>query len=696
MLDASSYQTIFANSPIGAYILSPSEDPLILDVNEAFLRVVAHTREQLIGKRLFDALPADPADSDDPESNGVLALRASLARVLATGQPQSLPTQRYPIRTVGHDGKEVFVERFWSATNTPVFDANGALLCIYHVTIEVTEQKRAEDALLLSRREAVEAARQAEAGRARLGALLQAAPVGIVLADADGKVLDANAAHDVLWGRHCAADAGADNAPLDFSEWKGWWADGSARHGHALGPNEWPLAVALRGESSAHEVIEIETFDPDRSRRVVVCSAAPILGRDGRVDAAVVVLLDMTERLRAESALRDADRRKDEFLAMLAHELRNPLAPIMAAAELLVQGAAAPAMVRQASSVIGRQARHLTGLVDDLLDVSRVTRGLAVIDKAPLDLGAVIAEAVEQVQPLVASRNHCLELAVQAAPLTVNGDAKRLVQVVANLLNNAAKYTPPGGRIRLAAEAEPGTGRARLSVSDNGIGMSRELMARAFELFAQAERDADRAQGGLGIGLAVVRRLVELHGGEIGVRSAGPGQGSSFTVTLPLAPDSSAEAPAQARQAQAPGQALGVLVVDDNADAAQMLAIMVQHFGHAVRIAHAADEALALAAEQPADVYLLDIGLPGMDGHELARRLRGDPASAGAVLVAITGYGGDEARRTALAAGFDYHFVKPVKGGDLRLLLRDIARSRGRGVQERRAGGAARVRYPGS
>ena len=689
MLDVTIYQSMFARSPIGTIVLSASADPVILDVNDAFLRDVGHTREQLVGHLLFAALPAPPEDPDDPHSNGVTALRNALARVLATGEPQSLTTQRYPIRSILPDGREVFVERFWSVTNTPIFAADGSLCCIQHVSIEVTARKQAEEALLLSRREALDAARQAEAERARLGAVLQAAPVGIVLADTRGKVIESNAAHDALWCRHCEPGA----APLDFAEWKGWWADGSARHGQALAADEWPLAAALRGEPSAHHLIEIETFDARRARRIVVCSAAPVRGRDGQVDAAVVVLLDMTERLRAENALRDADRRKDEFLAMLAHELRNPLAPIMAAAELLVQGAAAPATVKQASSIIGRQARHLTGLVDDLLDVSRITRGLAVVDKSPLDLGTVVAEAVEQVQPLVASRGHSLALDVQAAPLTVCGDRKRLVQVVANLLNNAAKYTPPGGRIRLAAQAE--AGRARLSVSDNGIGMTRELMGRAFELFAQAERDADRAQGGLGIGLAVVRRLVELHGGEIAVASSGPGQGSCFTLTLPLtlplAPGVVNAAGAQAPQLRTvPGQALEVLVVDDNRDAAQMLGIMVQHFGHAVRIVHTAAEALAAARDYPADVYLLDIGLPGMDGHELARRLRAEAAGAGAVLVAVTGYGGEQARRAAVAAGFDYHFVKPVKGGDLRLLLRDIAGARGFGVQERRGAGSAR------
>ena len=678
MLDNIVYQSIFASSPTGAYILTPSDDPVILDVNQAFLRNVAYTREQLVGQRLFVALPAAPDDPDDPSGNGVMALRNSLARVIATGQPQSMPTQRYPIRSRNPDGSEVFVERFWNATNTPIFDAAGKLLCIYHATIEVTEQKRAEEALLLSRREALAAAREAEAGRARLGAVLQAAPVGIVLADAHGKVLESNAAHDALWCRHCLP-AGR---PLDFAEWKGWWADGSARHGQPVESGEWPLALALRGETSEPHLIEIETFDAGHQRRIVVCSAAPVRGPGGVIDAAVVVLLDMTERLRAEAALREADRRKDEFLAMLAHELRNPLAPIMAAAELLAQGGAAPDAVRRASSIIARQARHLTGLVDDLLDVSRVTRGLVVVDRGRVELGAVVAEALEQVQPLVASRRHRLEVDVQAAPLPVRGDSKRLVQVVANLLNNAAKYTPPGGRIRVQAHAEDG--QARILVSDNGIGMSRQLIGRAFELFAQAERDADRAQGGLGIGLAVVQRLVGLHGGRVEAHSAGPGQGSSFAVWLPLAQDcvGCAQPPAVDPVA-ACAQPLCVTIVDDNLDALEMLSMMVRHFGHVVHVAHTAAGVLEAAQHAPSDVYLLDIGLPGMDGFELARRLRRNERTAKAVLVAVTGYGGEEARRMAIEAGFDHHFLKPVKGGELRLLLRDLARARGRLLQER-------------
>ena len=677
MLDSPLYQSIFAHSPIGGYILSPSEDPVILDVNEAFLRTVAHTREQLLGRPLFVALPEDP---NDPQDTGVAALRASLARVIATGEPQSMPTQRYPIRSIAGDGSEIFVERFWSAVNTPIFDGAGKLLCIYHTTIEVTEQKRAEEALRLSQREAQEAALQAEAGRARLSAVLDAAPVGIIMADTDGRALESNAAHDALWCRRELRKS----VPLNFADWKGWWADGSERHGRRVEPAEWPLAQALRGEARANELIEIETFDEPFARRVVVCSAAPVRGRDGAVEAAVVTLLDLTERLQAEKALREADRRKDEFLAMLAHELRNPLAPIMVAAELLGRGAHDPERVSHTGAVILRQVRHLTGMVDDLLDVSRVTRGLVVVDRHPVELGPILAQAIEQVTPLIETRRHSFEYAAPGDPLTVCGDTKRLVQVVANLLNNAAKYTPPGGAVRLATRIVGNS--VELTVSDNGIGMSADLIGRAFELFAQAERAVDRAQGGLGIGLAVVRRLVDLHHGSISAHSDGPGQGSRFTVLLPLVDSRDSATPEpDPEPVAAPCPALDVMVVDDNVDAAEMLSLMVETYGYRVRTEHASLAALREAERAPADLYLLDIGLPELDGHELARRLRANPATAHATLVAVTGYGGGRDRSAAHEAGFDYHFVKPVDPGALAELLRDIACSRQRPRQERRA-----------
>jgi PAS domain S-box-containing protein len=667
MLDRALYQSIFATAPIGAYVLSPSANPIILDVNDAFLRNVGHTREQLVGRPLFEALPADP---NDPLDTGVEALRASVVRAIATGQPQTMPTQRYPIRTVGADGAEVFVERFWNAVNTPIFAEDNSLLCIYHVTIEVTEQKRAEEALRPSRHEALEAALQAEAGHARLNAVLQATPVGIMMADRNGKVLESNAAHDALWCR----GALAKNTPIDFTEWKGWWADGSERQGQPVAPDEWPLMQALSGRSQAHALIEIETFDDPGVRRIVVSSAAPIRGRDGEVLAGVVALLDMTERLQAEEALREADRRKDEFLAMLAHELRNPLAPITVAAELLSRKAREADQVERIAGVVLRQVKHLTGLVDDLLDVSRVTRGLVVIDRQRVDLRLILAQAVEQVMPLIQARRHQLELPAQARPLVVCGDAKRLIQVLANLLNNAAKYTPPDGLLRVEMGIEGN--QAQVAVSDNGIGMNADLIARAFELFSQAERDADRAQGGLGIGLAVVKRLVELHGGVISAGSAGPGKGSRFAVVLPLAPaavETAADAVAAAAAPVGPAGPLRVMIVDDNVDAAQMLSMQVAADGHDVHTEYASVAALHAAAATPADVYLLDIGLPEIDGLALARNLRADPGTAHAVLIAVTGYGRAEDRTASREAGFDYHFVKPVDRCDLAALLAEIA-----------------------
>jgi PAS domain S-box-containing protein len=668
MPDRAIYQSIFANAPIGAYILSPNADPLILDVNEAFLRIVGHTREQLVGRPLFEALPADPNDTLD---TGVEALRASLARAIATAQPQSMPTQRYPIRTIDENGEEVFVERFWNAVNTPIFSEDGMLQCIYHVTIEVTEQKRAEEALRLSQREALDAALQAEAERARLNAVLQAAPVGIMIADSSGKVLGSNTAHDLLWSRNALEK----NTYIDFSEWKGAWADGSERHGQPVAPGEWPLAQALRGISQTHALIEIETFNHPSVRRTVVSSAAPICDRDGQVLAGVVVLLDMTERLKAEEALREADRRKDEFLAMLAHELRNPLAPISVAAELLSRKAREAEQVERVAAVILRQVKHLAALVDDLLDVSRVTRGLVVIEKRHVDLRTILAQAIEQVMPMIQARRHRLDLTPQKQPLVVCGDTKRLIQVLANLLNNAAKYTPTEGLLHVETGVKENY--VYVAVNDNGIGMSKDLIASAFELFTQAERAVDRTQGGLGIGLAVVKRLVELHDGVISASSEGPGKGSRFTVVLPLAPlRTEATNKPVVVTLSAPARPLRIMIVDDNVDAAQMLLMRISVDGHEVHTEYASVAALRAAAARPADVYLLDIGLPEIDGCALAQCLRANPKTAHAVLIAITGYGREEDRLASRNAGFDFHFVKPVDSNDLLVLLSEISRSR--------------------
>jgi PAS domain S-box-containing protein len=367
--------------------------------------------------------------------------------------------------------------------------------------------------------------------------------------------------------------------------------------------------------------------------------------------------------------LQAADQRKDEFLAMLAHELRNPLAPIRAAADLL---ALAPNTVNLSgiAGVLARQVGHMTALVDDLLDVSRVTRGSIELDRAPVCLKAVAAAAVEQVRPLVDARNHQLRVHLDGAAMTVMGDEKRLVQILANLLSNAAKYTPPGGLIDLYAA--PDGDQVQIEVRDNGIGMSADLVGRAFELFSQAARASDRSQGGLGLGLALVRRLVELHGGDVQAYSKGEGCGSRFVVRLPLPATAvdAAQAPA-ARPAQ-PQAGLRVLVVDDNRDAASVLGAYLQTSGHQVEVCYDPYEALGRAHATAFDVCLLDIGLPGMDGHTLARRIRAQRTDARPVLIAVTGYGQSHDRSAALAAGFDHYLVKPVGAIDLHALLAQV------------------------
>jgi signal transduction histidine kinase len=389
-------------------------------------------------------------------------------------------------------------------------------------------------------------------------------------------------------------------------------------------------------------------------------------------DDDLVAARDMAERTwnavetaRAQDALRLSVQRKDEFLAMLAHELRNPLAPISAAAQLMTMVDLPPARVRQTSEVIQRQVAHMTALVDDLLDVSRVTQGLVAITRAPQDMKTVLANAVEQARPLIEAQGHALSIVLPPQPAQVVGDAKRLVQVFANLLNNAAKYTPPGGAIRLTMEAD--AREVRVHVEDNGVGIAPELLPCIFDIFTQGERSIDRATGGLGLGLALVRSLAELHHGSVTCVSAGPGQGSRFTVRLPQSAAQAVTAPVPA--APAPAGPLRILLVDDNIDAARMLKDVLELGGHEVAVEHDPYRAIERAARQQLDVGVLDIGLPGMDGNALARHLLAQPETAHIVCIAITGYGREQDRAAALAAGFRHHLVKPVDVGQLTSLL---------------------------
>ena len=367
----------------------------------------------------------------------------------------------------------------------------------------------------------------------------------------------------------------------------------------------------------------------------------------------------MAEQENLIAELREADQRKDEFLAMLAHELRNPLAPIVSAATMLSNFHLDPVMVQRASEIVARQAGHMTSLINDLLDVSRVTRGKVELELRELDFKDVVADAIEQVRPLIEKHQHRLTLDLPPARAIVVGDRTRLVQIMTNMLSNAAKYTLEGGHIAVRLTTDGGA--LAVDIRDDGIGMSPELISSAFDLFAQGARGLDRSQGGLGIGLALVRSLLRLHGGAVSASSDGPGKGSAFHVSLPLSTRDQVERRARDRNPpRATMPALRIGVVDDNEDAAVTLSLLLETLGHTVLIAHSARDALAVLPDFGPDVCLLDIGLPEMNGYELAAALRAQPGASQAILIAVTGYAQEKDRARALAAGFHDLFAKPV------------------------------------
>lgn len=405
----------------------------------------------------------------------------------------------------------------------------------------------------------------------------------------------------------------------------------------------------------------------------------PIIEADGKVSGVFVEGYDVTHQHRNQIELKElntrlaeqvhkldeADRRKDEFLAMLAHELRNPLAPISAAAELLSLPGLDETRIRRSSEIIRRQIGHITSLLEDLMDVSRVTRGLVSMEKIVLDVKNVVAVAVEQVKPLMEERKHCLAIHLAPEPAFIHGDHKRLVQLLTNLLSNAAKYTQNDGHIALRMEVTDS--EVCLLLSDNGIGMTPAMLTHAFDLFAQAERTVDRSQGGLGIGLSLVKSLAEHHGGTVTAASNGIGKGTAFTVRLPRTASPAGEPLPQddSISAAAVDAPLKVMIVDDNVDVARIMAMYLESVGHHIVVENDSYKALAIAGTEVPDVCLLDIGLPGMDGHVLVRRLRAIEALNNTIFVAVTGYGQPQDRTRALNGGFDHFFVKPINTKEL-------------------------------
>jgi len=452
----------------------------------------------------------------------------------------------------------------------------------------------------------------------------------------------------------------------------------------------------LRRIRSGQRVDHFETVRVAKDgRRVdVSLTISPVHDRHGRVIGASKVGRDISAQKRAaeESArssallsqsrdelqrvnaeLSEADRRKDEFLAVLAHELRNPLAPIRNAMQYLRLKAPADAAQQNARDIIDRQVKHLIRLVDDLLDISRISSGKISLQKERVSLALIVTNAIEASRPLIESENHQLTVTLPAEPVYLDADLTRLAQVLQNLLNNAARYTPPGGKIELRAEFDGQ--QVVIRVTDTGIGIPRDMLSHVFDMFTQVDRSIERSTGGLGIGLTLVQRLVELHGGNVEARSNGPDQGSEFIVRLPAFVHASESSSAVGHDEVAPAARLRILVADDNVDAADTLAELLRASGHDVHTEYDGAAAIRAARSHRPDVVLLDIGLPKLNGYDTAREIRAIDPQDPVVLVAVTGWGQDEDRRRSRQAGFDHHLVKPLDPELLDRVLASVVRN---------------------
>jgi PAS domain S-box-containing protein len=555
------------------------------------------------------------------------AVRATFARAIAARGELSLDH-----RIVRPDGQVAWLH----LRGQVECDAAGQPLRIGGTALDISERKRTEEALRESE----------ERYRSLFESIDEAFIVCELVRDPDGRAVDSrllemNPAFEAITGFSREAVVGRTVREL-VHDLEPFWIEGAERVVRSGRPERFANYVEERGRW-------YEGYS---------------LPRGG--DRFATLFSDVTERKRSEAELVDADRRKDEFLATLAHELRNPLAALRNALALLEVSEEDAALRAYARQMMDRQLGQLVRLIDDLLDVSRISRGKLELRRSVVELGAIVREAVDAARAQATERALALELPEE--PLHVDGDPVRLAQVFGNLLHNAVKFTDPGGRIGVRLDRSGGD--AVVSVVDDGVGIPPERLASIFELFAQLDTSSERAHGGLGIGLTLVKRLVEMHGGGVDARSEGLGKGSAFQVRLPLvaAPARAAEPAGEARSA--PPAALRILTVDDNRDASDGLVLLLERAGHRVVTAHDGEQAVRAASELRPDAVVLDIGLPKLDGYEVARRIRAEAWGAKPVLVALTGFGQEADRRKAQAAGFDCHLVKPV---DPRELLRTLA-----------------------
>jgi PAS domain S-box-containing protein len=604
-------------------------------VNGAVCRAVRRSAEDLIGHSFWDGLPAESHDA-------VSKFLGSITR--------ARPVASHEHEVVAAPGRIVRWQH-WTARG--FFDEHGAVTEYQAVGRDITERKRAED-----EHRQLESQRQIErvlrASEERFRSLADNAPV-------------------LIWMSGLRNEAVYFNKPwLDFSgrsleEELGFgWIE-------SIHPEDRQACVDTCDEAFARReplTLQFRLRRHDGEYRWILDNGIPYFGTDGAFSGYVGSCVDITPRKLAEEELEQAGRRKDEFLAMLGHELRNPLAPIGTAVEIMRRLAPADDAIARARDVIARQLRQLTRLVDDLLDVSRITRGKITLVLTPLELTSVVAQAVETSRPLIDGRGHQLTMRVPSDPVWVRGDAVRLGQILSNLLNNAAKYTPDGGHIALTAELRDS--QVIVTIADDGLGLPAEVLERVFDLFWQYE-SRDHSQRGLGIGLTLVKRLVELHDGDVEARSAGRGHGTEFVVRLP-ALEVQAEPPTVATPGatQQPLVRRRILVVDDNVDAAETLSRILELQDQEVCVAYDGHAALQMAGAMQPEIVFLDLDLPKMNGIEVARRLR-TGGQLRPLLVATTGFGQEEDRRRTAEAGFDHHLVKPIDPRVLRSLLASVA-----------------------
>lgn len=608
------FRQLIEASPAGAALSEP--DGRVVLANDALLEIMGYTRAEL------ESESVDWQRITPPEY-----LHRDLEHMQALRRGESPPAfEKEFIRRDGSRVHVLIVARF--------IPGEGERMVAF--ALDITERKRAEESL-----------RKTEQ---RLSRIFETNLLGLLYFDINGGVLDANDEFLRIIGytRNDLREGGVDWARMTPEEFK---AQDTA-------------AVADLRRVGAHAPVEKQYVRKDGSRVWILVGSAMVDNENG-----VGFVLDLSGLKAAEAALRVADRRKDEFLATLSHELRNPLAPIRNALELLKRSPSSEKQLQTVTQIIDRQVHHMVRLVDDLLDVSRVTLGQVNLRHETVSLGAVLTDAIEAARPAIEASEHRLTVQLPARNMQLNGDSTRLSQVFQNILNNAAKYTPKGGSIALDVERDGD--QARVRIRDSGVGIPVEMQSRIFELFTRAHAGEGIKTSGLGIGLALAKELAELHGGRIEVRSEGVGRGSEFTVTLPLLETRlvvAADEPS-ASAINTGADKRRVLIVDDNRDAAESLGMLLQVYGCEVAVCFDGNEALEVARDFKPEVVLLDIGMPGMDGYETARHLRASERGSEMLIVALTGWGQKEDKQLAQEAGFDRHFTKPIDPSALADLL---------------------------